>query len=298
MSVELPSYLDYKDVSYTPMSFAVSPVPEQGAFLALPHESLPAKPSVERRPTPPSQSFTVAASSTRPSMRQSSRPSLMTTPAMQPPKPFPVAPSPRDKARVQDRGAIANAEPVLHPYPIAQHAPELPRPVPVLAPMPGVMSPVAPKPVPSPSLMPSPAVAQPATQTVAKSAVSNKAKQRSRITLLQTVNTLKWGTMVLASTLFATAFAAYGWTVALEYRGSDLNKQLNQLRDHEKGMTGMAAALGASMVDDSQKPESGLHLPSPGSIFPLELAEPRSPVITGETQDEVPIFQRSQPRGY
>ncbi|MEM7770320.1 MAG: hypothetical protein AAF327_07395 [Cyanobacteria bacterium P01_A01_bin.37] len=109
---------------------------------------------------------------------------------------------------------------------------------------------------------------------------------------------LKWGTMSVASALFAAAFAAYGWTVSLEQRGSDLNRRLNQLRDHEKGMVGMTTGLGASLADDARVPSSNLHLPGMDSILSLEAAPSRPPVtITEESVDIQPI-RTNQPRGY
>ncbi len=279
MSAELPLHPDYKDVSYTPISFAVLPTPEQGAMLSLPHKPLLHQqgrgqgPSPRVAPTPPPF---------RSSVRSASRPSLMTTPAMRP----------RRATQVEQSFSktIAKAEPVLQPYPPERRASASTRPMPALAPTLRASSLTASNPNRSSSPLPAPPAARPL--------VATKSKQRSRVTLLQSIGTLKWGSMALASALFAAAFATYGWTVTLERRGSDLNEQLTQLRSHEKGMAGMAAALGATMAGDSQKPESGLHLPSPGGIFPLELEEPRPLAVEEESANDVRHFRRNQPRGY
>ena len=115
---------------------------------------------------------------------------------------------------------------------------------------------------------------------------------------MQRIGVIKWGTMVLASGLFAATFAAYGWTVALERRGSALNTQLHQLREHEEGLSGMATALGASMADEARNPASGLHLPGTGSIFPLDLELPRPPVVNASDLDDPRQPLSNHPRGY
>lgn len=142
--------------------------------------------------------------------------------------------------------------------------------------------------IPEPSSVPTPVVQ-------ASVAVAPKTR---RAHLVQTIGLVKWSTMALASTLFAAAFTTYGWTVALEQHGSDLNSRLTQLREHEEGMIGMTTALGARTADDAQNPASGLHLPGPGSILTLELALPRPFATDGSRSDDKRQTRTNHPTGY
>jgi hypothetical protein len=91
----------------------------------------------------------------------------------------------------------------------------------------------------------------------------------------QTIGVLKWGTTTLASVLFMSMFAVYGWTVSLEQRGADLYDQLTDLREAEKGMRNMTKGLA---MDAAAKNTGNQYLPGRGSIVPLPPAPPRAPL--------------------
>lgn len=169
-----------------------------------------------------------------------------------------------------------NYEPILHPYPVTQPVTQNADQSAQLAPIPERTS-------------------APTAAVQADVAVAPKTR---RAHLVQTMGLVKWSTMALASTLFAAAFTTYGWTVALEQHGSDLNSRLTQLREHEEGMIGMTTALGASTADDARNPASGLHLPGPGSILTLELALPRPLATERSNFDDTRQTRTNHPKGY
>lgn len=172
----------------------------------------------------------------------------------------------------------ARHEAILHPYPVTKPSLHISERSAQLAPTPKTTS-------------------IPTVKTTAKASVAGAPKVR-RVHLVQNIGLVKWSTMALASTLFAAAFTTYGWTVALEQHGSDLNSRLTQLREHEEGMIGMKTALGASTADDAQNPASGLHLPGPGSILTLELELPRLPAIDASRSDDNRHVRTNHPKGY
>jgi len=259
MSTELKPFPIFKEARQKPISFAVSEMPTSSAALALAGEQRVARVS-------PTEALS----------GQRSQPEISLYPLVQS---DPVHPH----QQAQRSGHRSLQMPGLPSYPLSQVSLQVPDPAPVLVPQKVARN------IP----------AKPATHR--KLAVKPKEKAAHRVRsgqLVRSIGAIKWGSTAIASILVAGAFAAYGWTVSLEQRGSELNKALQTSRSHEEGMRGMGAALSANIVEDASSPSSGLSYPDPRGNILLEPESPRPLISDSSNIEQHRPNTNHQPRGY
>lgn len=140
--------------------------------------------------------------------------------------------------------------------------------------------------------------AQPATTTRTVPVSRAKSNPKPKASFLRNLTLMKWGSMTVASVLFVSAFAAYGWTVYLQQRWASQYDHLEKLLRDESDMLAIDSGGKATMANGAAQPPSDLYLPAPGGLLFLTPANPRRPADEPPETDDHLRTRTNQPLGY